>query len=305
MKKLVAKAVLAGNGGELPTPKEAVSAFIKSVRLRHTDEAVLWAAYLWQMSKERPRIQRRILLAGGEDNVAMPVMERISDWYGSPNKKSLEAATTEVLRLCATKNWWAQPDGRNYIYAWRRAEIDPPNFKNLDLAELFQIMETAIAEKTLIRGLAAFNAIYDRRDFRPQMLAPLLMSWSDTYGSQQAQRLARVFERHVGAFWLDNNVSGQSYYALIHGEFGEQGCPAISTAEVESALAQATERLKARISLPAYAQDGIHTKNGNDRRFAGIVKFMSGSCRAYEHFGRLSPTDEWLPSFTEAAPSDL
>jgi hypothetical protein len=300
MKPSKTEAAITVHDDELPTPKEAVSAFIKSVRLRYSDEAVLWAAYLWTMSKERPRIQRRILLAGGEDNMSVPVMERISDWYGSPNKKSLEAATTEVLRLCATKNWWGQPDGRQYIYAWRQAEIDLPNFKNLELAELFQIMHSAIIEKTLIPGLAAFNAVYDRRDFRPKMLATLLMSWANLHGPQQAQRLARVFERHVGAFWLDNNVSGQAYYAMIHGEFGvQQGCQEVSATAVESALAQATQRLKAGISLPEYCQDGIHTKNGNDRRFAGIVKFMSGSCKAYEHYGRLDPRDDWLPSFTD------
>ena len=67
----------------VPTPSDAISAFIKSVRLRDTENAVMWMAYLWQFSKERGRIQRRILLESGEDNLSLDVIESISAWYGS------------------------------------------------------------------------------------------------------------------------------------------------------------------------------------------------------------------------------
>jgi len=284
---------------ELPTPKDAISAFIKSVRLRRIDDAVLWMAYLWQFPKERQRIKVRVLFESGEDNLSLNVIESISEWYGSSRRNSLEAAATEIIRLCGTRNWWAQPDGRQYIYAWRRSEIAPPNFKRLGLGELFGVMHGAIVERDMTTGLAAFNALYGRRDFQPRVLASRLRDWSETHGCQQARRLAQVYERHVSSFWLDGNISGQTYFALIHGEFGEQDRPEVEDEQVGEALFRASERLKAGIAIPSHALDGVHTQRGSDRRFAGVVKFMSGSCRAYEHYGRLSPDDDWLPSFME------
>lgn len=283
--------------GEVPTSKDAMSAFIKSVRLRRTDDAVLWMLFLWQRPQDRERIKLRILLESGEDNLSLNVLEQISEWYGSPRRKLLEAAVTEVIRLCATRNWWAQHDGRQYIYAWREAEMFAPSFKRYGLAELFEVMHTAIVKKSMTKGLAAFNALYGRRDFQPKVLASRLLDWSEKYGGQQAQRLASVFDRHVSRLWMDGNISGQAYYVLIHGEFGEQVCPEVGEGQVDGALLYARERLKAGITVPSHALDGLHTQSGSDKRFAGVVKFMSGCCRAYEHYGRLSPADQWLPSF--------
>lgn len=293
------KELLGAEENTLPTPTDAISAFIKSVRLRRVADAVLWLSYLWQIPSERSRIQRRVLFESGEDNISVDVIEKVSDWFGSSSKKSLEAAVTEVLRICETPNWWAQPEGRQYIYAWHRAELESPNFRSLGLDALFDEMHTAIHGKNLIRGLGAFNAVYGRRDFRPKELANLMLAWSEECGGQQAQRLARVFDRHVGTFWLDGNVSGQTYYALIHGDFGDQTCPQVSAESVEKMIGQAAEQLKSGLAVPSYARDGVHTRGGSDRRFAGVLKFMSGSCRAYEHFGRLIPEDEWLPEFME------
>lgn len=283
--------------GEVPTSKDAISAFIKSVRLRQTDDAVLWMTYLWQFPKDKERLKLRVLLEGGEDNLSLTVLEQISDWYGSPRRKSVEAAVAEVIRLCATRNWWAQHDGRQYIYAWREAEMFAPSFKRFGLDDLFEVMHSAIVDKNMTKGLAAFNAVYGRRDFQPRILASMLLDWSEQYGGQQAQRLASVFDRHASRLWMDGNISGQAYYALIHGEFGEQVCPEVEAVQVDSAILHARERLKAGITVPSHALDGVHTQSGSDRRFAGVVKFMSGCCRAYEHYGRLSPADQWLPSF--------
>lgn len=291
---------MAINTDSLPTPSNAISAFIKSIRLRRPDDAVFWATYLWQIAKERSRIQRRILYCCGEDNISVGVIERVSDWYGSPRKKSLESATEEILRICATRNWWAQPDGWEYIFAWRRAEVAPINFKHLDLEGLFAEMLSAIHSKAEGRGLAAFNAAYGRREFRPKMLADRLLEWSNLYGGQQSMRLASVFARDASAFWLDANVSGQAYYALIHGDFGEQYYPEITMDEVQQALAHAFDKLDAgECSIPSYALDGIHTRLGSEKRFSGVPKYMAGSCMAFQHYGRLSPEDEWLPRFME------
>lgn len=291
-------ACLTLSGIEPHNPWEAISAFIKSVRLRRAEDAILWLTCLWMTPKERNRIQQRVLYEAAEDGLSTSVIEKVCDWFGSPQRKSLEAAAAEVLRICSTANWWGQADGREYIYAWRRAELNAPDFKKVSMDGLYDIMRSAIENKELTRGLAAFNAVYGRRkELKPKALAELLLSWSAAYGGEQAQRLARAYAQHASTFYLDGNVSAQSYYAMIHGEFGEQVSPEISAEVVERILDQAMEQLRAGIPIPSFALDGVHTRGGGDRRFAGIVRYMSGCCRAYEHFGRLSPEDDWLPEF--------
>lgn len=288
-----------------PTPSDAISAFIKSVRLRYPTESIKWLTYLWQQPKERPRVQRRILLISGEDNISVGVTEMVSDWYGSPSRKSIEAAATEVLRIIETKNWYAQPDGREYIYSWRIAELSPPDFSGASLNDLFEIMGKAVKDHDLIRGLAAFNAAYERRDFRAQHLASHLMEWARESGNQQANRLAHVFSKNASTLWTDGNISGQAYYALIHGEFGEQRVPEINSETATQLIDQAIEKLQGPIEAPSYARDGIHTKSGSEKRFSGVVRHMAAASRAFEHFGRLDPSDQWLPEFYDAPTIDI
>lgn len=286
-----------------PTASDAISALIKSVRLRDTLEAVFWLVYLWQIPKERPRVKRRVLLLSGEDNIAVGVMECVANWYDSPNRRLLESAATEVVRICATQNWWAQPDGRNYIYAWRMAELHPQKFTVASLDDLFEIMRAAVKDQELLTGLAAFTALYRRRDFRAQTFAELLVELAYTSHHQQAKNLANVSHRMSSTLWTDGNISGQCYYALLWGEFGNQDVPEANPELAVQLIEKAQERLKyGVIAVPNFAQDGIHTRGGADKRFAGVVKSMAGCCRAFEHFGRLSPDDVWLPEFMDVLP---
>lgn len=286
-----------------PTASDAISALIKSVRLRDSPEAVFWLVYLWQIPKERPRVKRRVLLTSAEDNISVGVMECVADWYDSPNRRLLESAATEVVRICATQNWYAQPDGRNYIYAWRMAELHPQKFTGATLDDLFGIMRGAVKDQKLLTGLAAFTALYRRRDFRAQPFAELLVELAYTSPHHQAKKLAQVYNRMAPTLWTDGNVSGQCYYALMRGEFGNQDVPEADPELAAQLIEQARNRLKdGAITVPAYARDGIHTRGGADKRFAGVVKSMVGCCGAYEHYGRLSPEDVWLPEFMEVPP---
>ncbi len=287
----------------VPTPSDAISALIKTTRLRLPSDAIDWFMYLWKIPKERPRVKRRILLMSGEDNVSFGVIERVGEWYGSSQRASMEAAATEVLRICQTQNWWAQRDGREYLYAWRIAEISPPDFRSISLAGLIEVMGRAVKQRDLLRGLAAFYAVYERKDFRPQQLARHLLEWASESGNPQAMRLAQVFSRHAQTLWTDSNISGQAYYSLLHGEFGEQGVPPeISPEIVVQSIQNSIERLQTPIEAPSFALDGIHTRSGKDARFSGVVRHMAAACKAYEHFGRLHPSDEWLPSFYDVPP---
>ena len=288
-----------------PTPSEAVSAFIKAIRLRYPADAVLWLAYMWQRPPDRSRIQRRLLICSGEDNITPGVMERVGAWYRSPARRFLSAAALEVLRICDTPNWWGHPDGRAYIEAYRRAELEPLSTRRLNQRELTDSMHAAIREHQLTTGLAAFNALYERRDLRPRDFSNALLEWAEQSGSAESKRRARIYADNVSVVWLDSNFSGQAYYALFHGDFGPTEVPEPAFAKAEELVRLAQERLREPIEVPSYAKDGIHTRAGSDSRFAGIVKMMAGCCRAYEHFGRLSPGDAWLPEFTEGSQRGL
>ena len=182
------------------------------------------------------------------------------------------------------------------------AEPHSRKFTGDTLDGLFDILREAVKDRELLTGLAAFNAIYKRRDFRPHPFAELLVELAYTSTHQQAKRLAQVYHRMAGALWTDGNISGQCVYALMCGEFGNQEVPEANPEMAVQLIVQAEERLHGAVAVPTFALDGIHTRGGNDRRFAGVVEQMEGCCRAYEYYGRLSPNDVWLPEFLDVTP---
>jgi len=48
--------------------------------------------------------------------------------------------------------------------------------------------------------------------------------------------------------------------------------------------------------IPRWCCDGVHCA-GDDPRFMGMLPEMYTVCKAFEHYGRVDPTDEWLPEF--------
>jgi hypothetical protein len=66
--------------------------------------------------------------------------------------------------------------------------------------------------------------------------------------------------------------------------------------EVTELLDRATEKWKNPRPIPGWCCDGTHSA-GNDVRFMGMLQQMYAVCRAYEHYGRVNPDDEWLPEF--------
>ncbi len=279
---------------------EAMSAFIKSIRLRLTDEAILWLCYLWNQPSLKSRMQRRILMSAGEDNISVNVIEAVSDWFGnSANRKELTLAAIEVARICATDNWYAQPDGRFYMFAWEKATIEPKLGIPKEYAALLEFLGDAISDCQELDALKTFNRIYENKAFRPRDLANTLLNHSHHSNSSQAQRLIELYAKNTGALWLDGNLSGQAVFALLNGDFGCATSPVIDEKEVLSLLQDAQYKITNGPVIPTHARDGIHTRKGGDVRFAGTIKQMAACCRAYEYFGRLSTEDKWLAQFYE------
>jgi hypothetical protein len=66
--------------------------------------------------------------------------------------------------------------------------------------------------------------------------------------------------------------------------------------EVFNLVENAREKWKHPDPIPRWCCDGLHSA-GDDERFMGVWFHMYAACVAFEHYGRLNPTDEWLPEF--------
>jgi hypothetical protein len=284
-----------------PDPSEALSALIKSIRLRRTEDAVTWLLYLWRIPQFKARAQRRVLIAAAEDNLSVGVIRRVSEWYNTIERVKFESAAREIARICATPNWWAQPGGQEYIYAWAKAEGGVRALEGATEDFLYAAIFRHAEEKSLHNALTAFSALYARMRIVPHRVAELLHSLSSQGAPVYAKRLTTLYAvnlRHIG---VDGNLAGQALYTAIEGVFADQVVPEPEAGEVRRSMALARENLARRPQIPAWALDGVHTGRYRDGRFAGTVRMMAACCRAYEHYGRLSIDDHWLPGFCQPA----
>jgi hypothetical protein len=77
---------------------------------------------------------------------------------------------------------------------------------------------------------------------------------------------------------------------------GVEVVAAVSDAEVTALLDSAKERWKVPQPIPGWCCDGTHSA-GSDTRFMGVWSQMYAVCRAFEHYGRVDPSDDWRPEF--------
>lgn len=283
-----------------PDPNEALSAFIKSIRLRRPEDAVTWFLFLWRIPQYKGRAQRRVLIASTEDNLSVGVMRRVSAWYNSIERVKFESAATEVARICATRNWWEQEDGRTYIRSWLEAEREARKLEAMGESALYAKIERDACTGERLGALAAFTGLYGRMRVVPNRIAELLSIVGHQSQSLQAKRLAALYQANLRNIGPDGNLAGQALYAALVGRFGDQVTPEPDHEEVRRLIAAARRNLASSPRVPAWALDGVHTGRRGDPRFAGTVRMMAACCRAYEHFGRLSVDDRWPPSMMES-----
>lgn len=286
-----------------PDPNEALSAFIKSIRLRRTEDAVTWLLYLWRIPQYRGRAQRRLFIASAEDNLSVGVMRRVSGWYNSIERVKFESSVGELVRVCATPNWWEQPDGRAYIRAWVQAERGAATLEGTSESALYEKVQSDAGFGDVLGALAAFAALYARMRVVPHRIAELLSIVARKSDSLQAKRLAALYQTNIRTVGPDGNLAGQALYAALVGRFGDQATPEPAKDAAQSLAAVARKHLAADPRIPPWALDGVHTGRFRDRRFAGTVQMMAACCRAYERFGRLSVEDLWPPALYEETAS--
>lgn len=285
--------------GAEPDPNEALSAFIKSIRLRRTEDAAMWFLYLWRIPQFRGRAQRRLFIASAEDNLSVGVMRKVSAWYNSIERVRFESAVGELVRICATRNWWEQEDGRAYIRAWLSAERNTPKLELVSENNLYLAVESAAKVGDVQAALEAFTALYARSRVVPHRVSELLNAVAFRSASLQAKRLAALYQANLRTVGADANLAGQALFAALVGRFGDQATPEPDPDEARSVIASARTKLSTSPLVPNWALDGVHTARFKDGRFAGTCVMMAACCRAYEHFGRLSVDDRWPSSFRE------
>ena len=155
-------------------------------------------------------------------------------------------------------------------------------------------LKAAIYEGRLVHAVQCFDAFYADRTSNRGDLARLLVRMALERGKSEAIALAELFETNVGPLWTDANFSGQALYRMLRPLPGtDMRGLEVSDEEVDAVHADASLRLLSTdLAAPAWSADGIHTP-GEDRRFSGTLQDMKRACDAYEHFGRLSPDDDW------------
>lgn len=268
-----------------------VSALIKTIRLRQASLASLYLGYLWNLNIEaKARACRRIFICSAEDNTSIPVMMRVSDWFGG-DVSGLDGAVRELLRISGTLNWYASEEGRRYIRSWWQSEKTENPHIGASEDVLLEKIELAVKSRAVLAGLQAFSSITRQRSYSRQRLIQCLKSLSRAIGNNSAMRLIEINEKHLKALWWDANVSGQCLYTLLVGPIGQQIDLEPDEAQVAAMTVRASSQTNAP-EIPNWCLDGIHVP-GADPRFSGSIKHMAAACRAFEFFGRLSPEDKW------------
>ena len=304
-----------------PTFSQALSALVKTIRLRRTEEAIYWLLYVDSFPDEkvkngRFRLGRRIFVSCCEDGMSVAVMEAVTKmlWPMTKRTTPLVQLATEVVRICKVPNWWdpstGGPDYMRHGYLGHLRYV--VRSKERDREVLKQAIVDGIAAQDKAGAMGAIDAItgaWDQTnlDFNlwshrhtPMscgLTADFLLAIARERKCELAERLAGIHVKSKSALSDDSNFL---YHAAWHMAGGE--CPvaqAIDTVdphEVTALLEAAREKWEHPEPIPRWCCDGVHS-SGDDRRFAGLWPEMFAVCQARAFYGRLDPELEWMPEF--------
>jgi hypothetical protein len=98
-----------------PTFSQALSALVKSIRIRRVEDAVYWLVYVdsFKEPQYRFRTARRLLIGSAEDGHSIAVMEKVREKFPTICRPQTELAclATEAVRICKIPNWWQPSTG--------------------------------------------------------------------------------------------------------------------------------------------------------------------------------------------------
>jgi hypothetical protein len=285
-------------GLEAPNTPLIISAFIKSIRLRRTEDAIGWLRNLWSFPSLRHRVTRRILISSGEDSMSPELVAVVARWFGGPHRYSYRHAASEVCRICATPSWWALPEGHRMMFAWLRAETIAERLSVSSMDSGLAVLGRAVQMGSLLGGLGIFTRLSVLPDFTNLRLVEDLSSHVEQTNDSRATNLFDCWRGLSPVLGRDTNISGMLLFMLLGGELPRIAVPSIDPSSVQLTANCLGPEWGAR-EPPSWANDGIHAQGDGpqDPRFAGVLRNFIAMANAYAHYGRLSPDDAWLPEF--------
>ena len=287
-----------------PTFSQALSGLVKSLRVRRVEDAVYWLTYLhgFKEKQHRFRTARRLLIGSVEDGLSIRVMEQVRDKFSEIGKPDSELLhwVAEAVRICKLPNWWhPESGGPDYIYqslvgerAWRYKAWDHklPTLQN-EIQKAIEEKDRALA----LGGVTAFGTVQEA--FGATKQAQFLLQLAENTGNDLAARLCNLHLSAKTALSSDNNFLCMATWMMAGGvsHVAETILP-VSVGECYALLEQARHQWQNPQPIPRWCCDGIHCA-GDDPRFMGCLPEMYAVCKAFEHYGRVHPDDEWLPDF--------
>jgi hypothetical protein len=301
-----------------PTFSQALSALVKSIRLRRVGDAVYWLVYLDSRFRDRQyrfpykdasadreyrwRTARRLLIASAEDGHSISVMEEVAQRFRVACRPETELLhlIADAVRICKQPNWW-HPDsgGPAYIY---QSLIGQRTFlyqrRNHTVSMLLDEIRTAIRTHDpagAVGGILAFEHLPEQYGASKQ--AEFLLAAAEEMGHEHAARLCRVHLSARTALSSDNNFLCQAAWLMAGGQtpIANENAP-VTMEECQELLQQANERWRSPQPIPRWCLDGVHSA-GDDPRFMGTYPAMWAVCKAYQHYLHVDPDDVWLPEF--------
>lgn len=288
-----------------PTFSQALSGLVKSLRIRRIDECVYWLVYLdtFRGAEYRFRTARRLLIGAAEDGHSITVMEKMAERFSTlirPRAQLIDLVK-EAIRICKLPSWWS-PDsgGPDYIKSSLLGERLGLYHKwDLKKETAIQILKMAVEEQNKPAALMAAGMFWRTTvKFSATKQAEFLLRLAQSKHHDLPARLCRVHLSAKSALSFDNNFLCQAAWMMAGGSspVAEMIEP-VTVAECRELLAQARERWKHPKPIPRWCCDGVHSA-GSDPRFIGMLSNMWAVCKAFNHYRRIDPSDEWLPEFT-------
>jgi hypothetical protein len=285
-----------------PTFSQALSGMVKAIRLRRSEEAIYWLVYLdtFKEPEHRFRTARRILIGSAEDGHSVAVMKHVVDSFKRICKvqAGLEELAAEALRICKVANWWhPSTGGHDYIYSGMLGHRKLAYLSGTTTTEsLPRLIEQGIAEQDKPTALAGVMGLSEIR-MGGSKQAEFLLALAKRNRHELAERLAEIHLSARSALSSDNNFLCQAVWMLAGGNSPVADViHPVTDGEVSVLIEKARERWQAPQPIPQWCCDGVHSA-GNDIRFMGTWEHMNAACRAFSHYGRVDPGDQWLPEF--------
>jgi len=242
------------------------------------------------------------LIGSAEDGHSIAVMEEVARNFSKLCKAQCELIdwVAEAVRICKLPNWW-HPDsgGPDYIYhsligqrAWWYKTW------NHHVTTLQREVQKAIDEKDRTNILGAVGAFADvKPPFGATKQAEFLLQQAERVSHDLAARLCKVHLSAKSALSGDNNFLCQAAWMMAGSvsPIAEEIEP-VTPEECHDLLRKAKDNWRNPQPIPRWCCDGVHCA-GDDPRFMGMLPEMYAVCKAFEHYGRIDPNDEWLPEF--------